>query len=279
MAFTKKTPTINLPSSLTDANAAASGQTAASKQYLAAPYNNNQLQLKDAKGQPLPTTITGQQLVDALNNNKYNGSQIEDLKQKAASIGKIPSNVKLSATGQITPNEIKAITGTLAEAAGTTPKGTPVDVLQHIQDVKDGTGSQSLYPDTQINLKQIDQPNIEASKATVNDVFLSLLGRSASEKEIGQYTQKYLDYAAKNPTSQTTGVNKYSIITTPTASGTSSNRLFRGSQNETGVQNNLTEQAFLQNQVKSTGEYNAFTAAGTGFDMLTKMAQKDVGAM
>ena len=71
MAFTKKTPTINLPSSLTDANAAASGQTAASKQYLAAPYNNNQLQLKDAKGQPLPTTITGQQLVDALNNNKY----------------------------------------------------------------------------------------------------------------------------------------------------------------------------------------------------------------
>ena len=279
MAFTKKTPTINLPSSLTDANAAASGQTAASKQYLAAPYNNNQLQLKDAKGQPLPTTITGQQLVDALNNTKYNGSQIEDLKQKAASIGKIPSNVKLSATGQITPNEIKAITGTLAEAAGTTPKGTPVDVLQHIQDVKDGTGSQSLYPDTKINLKQIDQPNIEASKATVNDVFLSLLGRSASEKEIGQYTQKYLDYAAKNPTSQTTGVNKYSIIATPTASGTSSNRLFRGSQNETGVQNNLTEQAFLQNQVKSTGEYNAFTAAGTGFDMLTKMAQKDVGAM
>lgn len=279
MAFTKKTPTIKLPASLDAASAAAGGQTAASKQYLAAPVDNSQLQLKDAKGQSLPVTITGQQLVDSLKNTKYNGSQIEALKQAVAGIGRIPSNVKLSATGQITPNEIKAITGTLAEAAGTTATGTKVNLVQHIQDVKDGTGSQSLYPDTTINLKQLDQPNIEASKATINDVFLSLLGRSASEKEIGQYTQKYLDYAAKNPTSQTSGVNKYGIIATPTASGGTSNRLFRGSQSETGIQNNLTEQAFLQNQVKSTGEYNAFTAAGTGFDMLTKMAQKDVGAM
>jgi hypothetical protein len=279
MAFTKKTPTIKLPASLDAAAAAAGGQTAASKKYLAAPVDNSQLQLKDAQGQPLPATITGQQLVDSLNNTKYNGSQIEALKQAVAGIGRIPSNVKLSATGQITPDEIKAITGTLAEAAGTTAAGTKVNLVQHIQDVKDGTGLQSLYPDTTINLKQLDQPNIEASKATINDVFLSLLGRSASEKEIGQYTQKYLDYAAKNPTSQTSGVNKYNIIATPTASGGTSNRLFRGSQNETGIQNNLTEQAFLQNQVKSTGEYNAFTAAGTGFDMLTKMAQKDVGAM
>lgn len=274
-----KKPTIKLPAGLDAAAAAAGGQPAASKQYLAAPVDNSQLQLKDANGQPLPATITGQQLVDSLKNTKYNGSQIEGLKQAVASIGRIPSNVKLSATGQITPDEIKAITGVLAEAAGTTATGSKVNLVGHLQDVKNGTGAQSLYPDTTINIKQLDQPNIEASKATINDVFLSLLGRSATEKEIGQYTQKYLNYAAKNPTSQTSGVNKYGIIATPTASGGTSNRLFRGSQTETGIQNNLTEQAFLQNQVKSTGEYNAFTAAGTGFDMLTKMAQKDVGAM
>ena len=269
------------------ANAAASGNkantTSGNAAVMAAPVDNTQLGLKDSQGKPLPATITGQQFKDAIA-NKYNTAVAESLKSSAAALKYIPSGAALTPTGSVSPAEINAITNFVSAGYYNTNVGTPIKILDTIKGLKDGSLAASAnatpwtLPST-ISRTTFDQPNIEASKATINDVFLGLLGRSATDKEVQQYTQKYLNYAAKNPTTSTVGSNDYKTITVPTASGTTSSRLFRGSSTEQSTSNNLTEQAFLQNQVKSSGEYNAFTAAGSAFDMMTKMAQKDTGAM
>jgi hypothetical protein len=283
---TKKSPISPAAQAALDAaNAAAGGKsksTSGISAALAAPVDNTQLGLKDANGKPLPSTITGQQFKDAISNTKYNGAVIESLKSSAARY--IPGGASISPTGQVSPTEVNAITNFLTQGYYNTSINTPIKILDTIKGIKDGSldasanASPWTVPST-ISRTSFDQPNIEASKATINDVFLGLLGRTASDKEIQQYTQKFLSYAAKNPTTTSVGANNYSTISVPTSSGTPSSRLFRGSQTETSTSNNLTEQAFLQNQVKSTGEYNAFTAAGSAFDMMTKMAQKDTGAM
>ena len=269
------------------ANAAAGGKkttsTSGTAAVMAAPVDNSQLNLKDSQGKPLPVTITGQQFKDALS-NQYNAGVAEQLKSAAATLKYIPGGAALSPTGSLTPAEANAISRFVSDGYYNTSLGTPIKILDTIKGLKDGSlaaGANATpwtLPST-ISRTTFDQPNIEASKATINDVFLGLLGRSATDKEVQQYTQKYLAYAAKNPTTNTTGANAYKTITVPTATGGTSSRLFRGSSSEQTTSNNLTEQAFLQNQVKSTGEYNAFTAAGTAFDMMTKMAQKDTGAM
>lgn len=257
-------------------------KTSGSAAYLNAPVNNSTLGLKDKTGKLLPDTITGQQFKDALLNTKYNATVIENLKQQSAPLLGLKT---LSATGQILPTEVNAITqSVLAGGYYNTPIGKPIDILGTIKGIKDGSLAASAnttpwtIPST-ISRTQFDQPNVEASKATINDVFLNLLGRSATEKEIQTYSQKYLNYAAKNPTDRTTGQNTYQTVSVPNTSGTTTSRLFRGSQTETGVTSNLNEQAYLQNQVKQGGEYNAFTAAGNAFDMMTKMAQKDTGTV
>ena len=278
------------PSVVAGLNAAAAGlgstkkadATSGPTAYLNAPVNNSTLGLRDKTGKLLPNTITGQQFKDALANTKYNGTIVENLKQQAAPLLGLKT---LSATGQILPSEINAITQkVLASGYYNTQVGTPVDIMGTVKGLKDGSlaANANVTPWTipsTISRTTFDQPNIEASKATINDVFLNLLGRSATEKEVQNYSQKYLQYAAKNPTDRTTGQNQYSTISVPNASGTTSERLFRGSQTETGVTNNLNEQSYLQNQIKQGGEYNAFTAAGNAFDMLTKMAQKDTGTI
>lgn len=281
MALKRKTPVIQLPSSLEAAASAAGGNVplTGAKAIDAAPIDNTGLGLKDANGKVLPSTITGAQLKEALKNTKYNAVAIENLKNVSA--GFLPINTSLSATGQINPTEINAITSLVSKGYSNTPLGTPVNILKTAKGLQDGTlGSTNPYaiPST-FSTTSLDRPNIEASKSTINDVFLSLLGRSATEKEIQNYTQKYINYAAKNPTNVSTGESTYGTVTVPTASGGTSSRLFKGSTTSTSVGNNLNEQEFLKNQVRQSGEYNAFTAAGSAFDMMTKMAQKDSGAM
>ena len=279
----QKKSSIQLPDSLAAAAAAAGGSTnttSGNKAVMAAPVDNTQLGLKDANGKVLPNTITGQQFKDAIA-YKTNAAIADNLKIEAAKAKYIPTGAVLSPTGSVNPEEINAIGNFISQGFYNTPVGTPIKVLDIVKGLKDGSLNASAQglPSTTINRTVTDQPNVEASKATINDVFLTLLGRTASEKEIQGYTQKYLDYAAKNPTSSTTGQTSYQMATVPTSSGGTSNRVFRGGTSQQDTVNNLTEQAFLQNQVKQSGEYNAFTAAGSAFDMLTNMARKDTGAM
>ena len=281
---TKKKPAIVLDPAVQakiDAQVANGGTSITSAKAIdAAPIDNIQLGLKDANGKLLPNTITAAQLQATLadSKNKYNTAAIESLKQVAASTV-MPLNTSLSATGQISPAEINAIRSIVTKGYAAGSIGTPVKVLDTASAIKNGTLGGTTDQQSTFSRTTLDQPNIEASKSTINDIFLGLLGRSATEKEIAQYTQKYLNYAAKNPTNVSTGASQYGTISIPTTSGGSSNRLFKGSQSETNVGNNLTEQEFMKNQVRQSGEYNAFTAAGSAFDMLTNMAKKDTGAM
>jgi len=274
------------PSLLTDAQIAAlknlSSPTTSitgTKAVDAATIDNTQIGLKDSKGKVLPNTITVAQMESVLadTKNKNNSAAIENLKQMA--IVNLPLNSTLSPTGSISPAEIAAIRSGAAQAYTSTPVGTPIKLVDTFAAIKNGTLGGATDQQTTFSRTTLDQPNIEASKSTINDIFLSYLGRSASEKEIAQYTQKYLNYAAKNPTNVSSGVTTYKNVTTPSSSGGISNRMMKGTQSETSVGNNLTEQEFMKNQVRQSGEYNAFTAAGSAFDMLTNMAKKDTGAM
>jgi hypothetical protein len=274
------------PSLLTDAQiqalnnlGSASTSITGTKAVDAAPIDNKQIGLKDAKGKLLPDTITVAQMQAVLadKNNKYNAAAVENLKQLA--IVNMPLNTTLSPTGSISPAEIAAIRSGATQAYNSTPVGTPIKLVDTFAAIKSGTLGGASDQQTTFSRTTLDQPNIEASKSTINDIFLNYLGRSASEKEIAQYTQKYLNYAAKNPTNVSSGVTTYKNVTTPSAAGGISTRMMKGTQSESSVSNNLTEQEFMKNQVRQSGEYNAFTAAGSAFDMLTNMAKKDTGAM
>ena len=277
-----KKPAIVLDQGLIDAlKASAGGSTSitGTKAVDAAPIDNKQIGLKDAKGKLLPDTITVAQMQSVLadTKNKYNTAAIENLKQMA--VVNLPLNSTLSPTGSISPAEIAAVRSGAAQAYGSNPVGQPIKLVDTFAAIKNGTLGGASDQQTTFSRTTLDQPNIEASKSTINDIFLSYLGRSASEKEIAQYTQKYLNYAAKNPTNVSSGVTTYKTVTSPSAAGGISTRMMKGTQSETGVSNNLTEQEFMKNQVRQSGEYNAFTAAGSAFDMLTNMAKKDTGAM
>jgi hypothetical protein len=254
--------------------------TTTTKAWLNAPIDNTNLGLKDAAGKPLPATITGSQFVAALSNTKYNSSIIEAIKQTVATL---PGTglTKLSATGQITPSEITAISSVVEQGYLNTAKGANLDLSTIMQSIKDGTLTNSTpwnTPST-VNDKRFDTPNIEASKALTNQIFNDLLGKAATEGQIQKYTNDYLAYAAKNPTSTTTGSTAYKLVTVPTASGGTSNRLMKGETNQTSTSNSLNEKDFITNQVKNTGEYNAFQAAGTAFDLMKNLAQQNTGTI
>jgi hypothetical protein len=269
------------PNAVAAAAAAAGGNAGSTtKAWLNAPIDNTNLGLKDASGKPLPDTITGTQFVAALNNTKYNGQTIEALKQTVATL---PGTglTKLSATGMITPSEITAIGSVVEQGYLNSPSGTKLDLSSVMQGIKDGTLTNTspwTTPST-INRTTYDQPNIEASKALTNQIFGDLLGKSATEAQIQKYTNDYLAYAARNPVDRTTGENAYKMVTTPTATGGTTNRLMRGSQTETGISNGLNEKDFITNQVKNTGEYNAFQASGTAFDLMKNLAQQNTGTI
>jgi hypothetical protein len=279
MAKFKEKITID-PAIAAAAAAAAGGSTSTAKAWLNAPIDNTNLSLKDASGKLLPSTITGSQFVAALSNTKYNSQTIEAIKQIVATL---PGTglTKLSATGQITPSEITAISSVVEQGYLNTDKNSKLDLSNIIQSIKNGTLTNSTpwnVPST-INDKRFDTPNIEASKAVTNQIFNELLGKNATEAQIKKYTDAYLAYSAKNPTSTTTGTTSYKLASVPTASGGTANRLMKGETNQTSTSNNLNEKDFVTNQVKNTGEFNAFQAAGTAFDLMTSLAQRNTGTI
>lgn len=271
---------ITLDPATVAAAGAASGTTTGTKAWLNAPIDNTNLGLKDASGKLLPSTITGSQFTTALANTKYNGQTIEAIKQVVATL---PGTglTKLSATGQITPSEITAINSVVEQGYLNTAKGSKLDLSNVIQGIKDGTLTNSTpwnIPST-INDKQFDLPNVEASKALTNQIFNELLGKNATEAQIQKYTNAYLAYSAKNPVNTTTGATSYKLASIPTASGGTANRLMKGETNQTSTSNNLNEKDFVTNQVKNTGEFNSFQAAGTAFDLMKNLAQQNTGTL
>jgi hypothetical protein len=241
---------------------------------LAAQYPNS-YGFKDATGK-VPTTMSGSDMLKAMDDSKNSSANALVMSDLASSPGALPTGYQVPPTG-IIDNAGKTyflaqLTGAFGQSYGQGSSGQIMDPRKFIQ-----TSRQYNYalPST-ISRTTFDQPNVEASKSTINQVFGDLLGRQATESEIAKYTNAYLQYAAKNPTSKTTGENNYGYIQSP---GTTSQRLFRGSQIETGVANNLTESDFLKNAIQSSGEYSAMNAAGTAFDLLTKLAQQNTGTI
>jgi len=112
-------------------------------------------------------------------------------------------------------------------------------------------------------------------------MFNDLLGRNATSDEISRYTDAYTKYAAANPVSTTTGGSTYGLIQVPTASGSGTgvtNRLLKSSQNETTTSTGLSEQDYIQNQIRQSGEYGAAQGAGKAFDNLMQLARETTGA-
>jgi len=248
------------------------------KAFAAAPFDNSNLGLKDASGALLPSKITVGQAEKALQDTKNNGTAIESVKMQIAAT--LPSVMRdagvtsLSPSGTLTPKEFTAIQNVLDTGYQNEQTNTLLNFNNIIGKFASGdynANASSLT--TSINAKSLDQPNIEASKATINSIFSDMLGRTATDAEISKYTTQYLKYAAQNPTSTTTGTYNYGYINTP--SGT--NRLMRQSQNETSTQNNLNEKDYITNQVLGSADYNTFAAANTAYGFLQNLAKQSAG--
>jgi len=248
------------------------------KAFAAAPFDNSNLGLKDASGALLPSKITVGQAEKALQDTKNNGTAIESVKMQIAAT--LPSVMRdagvtsLSPSGTLTPKEFTAIHNVLDTGYQNEQTNTLLNFNNIIGKFASGdynANASSLT--TSINAKSLDQPNIEASKATINSIFSDMLGRTATDAEISKYTTQYLKYAAQNPTSTTTGTYNYGYINTP--SGT--NRLMRQSQNETSTQNNLNEKDYITNQVLGSADYNTFAAANTAYGFLQNLAKQSAG--
>ena len=269
---------------LAAANAQASGTGTTSNNLLttkalaAAPFDNSKVGLKDATGKILPANITVSAAEKAMQDTRNNGPVVDAIKtqlaQQAPALLKNAGVTSLSPTGSVTPKELNAINGLIQLGYSNEATGTPVDlngILTNYASGKYNAGSQDIT--STINSKSLDQPNIQASKATINSIFSDMLGRTATDAEISKYTNQYLTYASQNPTSQTSGTYNYGYIGTP--SGTS--RLMRQSTNETSVQNNLNEKDFITNQVLGSTDYNSFAAANTAYGFLQNLAKQNTG--
>lgn len=92
-----------------------------------------------------------------------------------------------------------------------------------------------------------DKPDLIRTKAVTNAVYQNLMGRDATEKEIQQYHQDYLKYAASHP-------ERVSV------SG--------GTGGSTGSSTGLTETDYITNLVKGTAEAGDYTAATDYFDAM-----------
>ena len=231
-----------------------------------------------------PATLTGAQLVTALGDPANNGGAI---KAMVADMGKVPgalgslTNVPTDGITALAPDQIGYLANFAKNAVNATPKGQVASVADA---VTKRLSPQSLSPyaiNTTISNKDLSQPNIQASTNLINTMFNDLLGRNASDNEIARYTAAYTKYAAANPVSTTTGGSTYGIAQVPTASGTGvgvTNRLLKSSQNETTTSTGLSEQDYIQNQIRQSGEYGAAQGAGKAFDNLMQLARETTGA-
>jgi hypothetical protein len=225
-----------------------------------------------------PSVITLSQLSSALADTTNNAPAIQKM---ATDVGSVPGALSdlqsISTNGNLTPVEQNYLKNYALGVVNSTPKGQAASIYSYVTGKLNPQQFSPYAINSTISDIQKDQPNIQASQNTINSVFMNLLGRSATQNEINAYTQQYLNYAAANPTQNTSGSVTYKVATIPTATGTTSNRLLRSGESETSTQNDLAEQQYLQNQVLNSGDYKAFQASGAAFNLLNQIASKDAG--
>jgi len=104
------------------------------------------------------------------------------------------------------------------------------------------------------------QPDITSTRFVTNQVYQSLLGRNATDQEVQQYHQKFLEYAKTHPimtresiydTSGTTGLSPYTPV-----------------RDVTTQKNPLSETDFVSNIVRQGPEAKDYNAATTYFDAM-----------
>lgn len=263
-----------------DAGAGSNTKTGASVKstYLGATYppvvtdpNGITVPLIGPNGKAITTPVTGQQFLDYISlpaNQKF-----LDAYRALGIAGDFPFDPP-SANGKvnkITANDKAALQIVMANATGLSSNyvaGQPADPVGTIKaGIQSIANSPWLQPTT-ISRNTFDQPNVQASNKVVNDIFTTLLGRGATDSELQAYANAYTKYAAANPITTESGTVKYTEATNP--SGNLAR--MKSSQDYTDVQNNLNEQAFVENQVRNSGEYNAYTAASTAFNMMQQLA-------
>ena len=272
MAYTKKTnPKITLDPAVAAAAAAAAGGSTATKNP---GWRNNTFTntgLLDAKGQPITAPMTGNQVIATfLAQNKLPKNNLSSITRRLAALNYYNLGATPGQTSVSTP-DAEALARYLAkiDIQRGSNLSNPVDFNASMtNDMNAATNPQSISPwaiNTIRDSKSFDQPNVNASQQVVNDVFTSLLGRAATPKELQQYGNAYTQYAAKNPTNVGHGDTTYQVVG-PTQ------RLLKSNMNDTSVSNNLTEQGFVENQLKATQAYST-AEGGNYFDAMMNALQ------
>jgi hypothetical protein len=229
--------------------------------------------LVDAKGKPLTTPVKGSdllQLVGLPQNQAWLDAQ--------RTVG-LQGNYTFDAVGKPASAKDKAalivaMTGATSQLSNYV-EGQPADLSGVLKTSAQSVANSPWLQPTQISRVNIDRPDVQASNKVVNDLFLSLLGRKASDKELEAYGQSYLKYAGSRPTSTETGTISYTEGVNPSGNLTR----MKSAQDYKSVQNNLTESAYTENQIRNSGEYNAYTAASTAFDLMQKLAASNRAGM
>jgi hypothetical protein len=279
MAIKKNTPAINLPSTTLQqlaSNTGGSGSITSAKAQVNALVKNDYGFIVNGK---TPTTLTFGQLKSLLGDSVNNAPAIQKM---ALDVAKVPNALgdlgTIATNGQLSAIDQTYLGNYALNLINNNKSKDPVSIADA---VTNKINPQSINPyavSSKINLQSIDRPDINAVKSTVNDLYLQLLGKSASDAETAKWAQIYDKYAAANPTSNTTGSNTYSVVPVQGlgASGVT-NRLLRSAQQETTTANQLNIQDFAKNQIMQSGDYKAYQAAGAAFNLLSNMAAKDAG--
>jgi hypothetical protein len=249
MTKTKKTTSTGItldPAVIAAAQATIAAKTKANE-YLNGQYNNTVLGLKDATGKLLPPTITGQQLQDALKNTKFNSAAIEGLKQVVAKVpGALPKGAKLSATGDISPQEIAAISDLQKTAYNSTAMGKPVNLVDAAKNIVTNANSTTarLAKDVNTNIA-IKQYTPQEVGAIADKVYMNLLGRSYKPEELIQLTKDLNMAEKKSPTKTVTASTSFT-------SGLGSSATSTKSTTTPTTSGGLDEQAFLESKVATS---------------------------
>jgi len=242
--------------------------------YVKNSFDTSGLPIYDQNGNAIKGVLTGSQILETVNTLAQNpNSNLDGLKTALSNLG-IYGASKPSKTGWDT-NDNFALARYLQKEDLARSGTAPVPIGSNLTaDIGRLNGTTNPYAiNTSGWSKSFDQPNIQASQKVINDMFDTYLGRGATQSEIDYYTGQYLKYAAANPTSS--GVNTATYLPKPG----SLTGLLKANTTDTSTANNLTEQAYIQNQIQQSGDYKAYQAAGQAFDMLQAKAKADTGTL
>ena len=278
MAIKKNTPAINLPTTTLEqlsSGAGGGGSLTSAKAQVNAPVKNDYGFIVNGK---IPPVLTFGQLKSLLGDSVNNAPAIQKMALDVANVPGALGDLKTIATdGKLSPIDQTYLGNYTLGLINNNKSKDPVSISDA---VTNKINPQSINPyavSSQINLKSVDRPDINAVKSTINDLYLNILGKNASDAETQKWAQVYDKYAAANPTSQTTGANTYSLTAVPSTTGGTTNRLLRSAQNETTTNNQLNLQEFAKNQIIQSGDYKAYQASGAAFNLLGNMAAKEAG--